>query len=248
MNKIILPLFLILINVICHSQVNNGVIIYGKVNATMDLKTIPVDFREKIEKSNKESDKIEYTLNFVGNESYFFANPVLLENNTLFGNYVVIGGGKLKYYQNQKTKEYREYKDSRRTGINIINNRENYDWKLTNESKTIDGRICYKATSPQINQDGIRSTDPKFDIIAWYTPEIPVSLGPLGYGDLPGLILELQKPLVTYFVKKINLNLETSPKINKLLDIKAISQETYHEMVMGTFNNEQLKVIEDSKK
>lgn len=75
MNKIILPLFLILINVICHSQVNNGVIIYGKVNATMDLKTIPVDFREKIEKSNKESDKIEYTLNFVGNESFFL--PIL---------------------------------------------------------------------------------------------------------------------------------------------------------------------------
>ena len=75
MNKIILPLFLILINVICHSQVNNGVIIYGKVNAIMDLKTVPVDFREKIEKSNKESDKIEYTLNFVGNESFFL--PIL---------------------------------------------------------------------------------------------------------------------------------------------------------------------------
>ena len=30
------------------------------------------------------------------------------------------------------------------------------------------------------------------DIVAWYTPQIPVSHGPAEFGGLPGLILELK--------------------------------------------------------
>lgn len=246
--KKVIYLVTLLINVFCYSQIKNGTIVYGKLNAEIDLKTIPIDFREKIEKSNKDSDKIDYTLNFVGNESYFFANPLLLEDNTLFANYVGIGGGKLKYYQNIETKEYREYRDNKRTGKTITNKKELYEWTLHKETKIIDGYTCYKATTPQITNESTKTNDIKFNYTAWYTPQIPISLGPVGYGNLPGLILELQKPSVTYYVKKINLNLETAPKIDKLLDIKAISQETYLEMIMGTFNNEQLKAIEDSKK
>lgn len=53
-------------------------------------------------------------------------------------------------------------------------------WKVTGEQKTILGYTCMKA----ILQDTSRNA------AAWFTPQIPVSLGPDGLNGLPGLILE----------------------------------------------------------
>ena len=43
-------------------------------------------------------------------------------------------------------------------------------------------------------------------VIAWYCPKLPYAFGPNTYGNLPGLILELQVRNVVYGVKKIDLN------------------------------------------
>ncbi len=56
-----------------------------------------------------------------------------------------------------------------------------YDWKLTGERKTILGLPVEKATF----------TDTTGQVVAWFTPAIPVSAGPANYHGLPGLILEL---------------------------------------------------------
>ena len=77
------------------------------------------------------------------------------------------------------------------------------DWKLTAESKTINGYLCYKAT--RIRTSEIKGKTKSFEIIAWYCPKIPLSFGPSGNGNLPGLILELQEPLKTYLAVKIDL-------------------------------------------
>jgi GLPGLI family protein len=49
-------------------------------------------------------------------------------------------------------------------------------------------------------------------VTAWYAPDIPVRFGPIGYGGLPGLILELQNESATFYVTKINLNQILHPK------------------------------------
>ena len=56
-------------------------------------------------------------------------------------------------------------------------------WKLTGESKKINGYDCMKATytQPERNQP----------VVAWFAEAIPTPSGPAGYGGLPGLILEL---------------------------------------------------------
>ncbi|HEV7347608.1 GLPGLI family protein [Telluribacter sp.] len=56
-------------------------------------------------------------------------------------------------------------------------------WKLTGETKKINGYDCMQATytQPERNQP----------VVAWFTEAIPVPTGPAGYGGLPGLILEL---------------------------------------------------------
>lgn len=54
-------------------------------------------------------------------------------------------------------------------------------WKLTGNQKTILSYSCQEATK---EDDGKK-------IKAWFCPAIPVSIGPGRYGDLPGLILEV---------------------------------------------------------
>jgi GLPGLI family protein len=55
-------------------------------------------------------------------------------------------------------------------------------WKLEEETKTIKGYACKKATTR--NRDGK-------DVIAWYAEDIQSPTGPDLFGGLPGLILEL---------------------------------------------------------
>ncbi len=77
------------------------------------------------------------------------------------------------------------------------------DWQLTSETKLIGGFICYKATGYQTvkNIKGLF----KNLVVAWYCPKIPVPFGPIGYGNLPGVILELQIKEVVYGAIKISL-------------------------------------------
>jgi GLPGLI family protein len=247
MKKTILFYFLFITN-LCICQVKNGYIQYGivinKEFSGNELKE--KDIIEAFRKANEAAEKVEYTLNFNGGEAYFFANPVLSQTNIPLSGLVTIGGGKLKYYQNDKTKEYREFLDSKKVGIAILNRQIKYEWTLLNESKMIDGYTCYKATSPVMHQkNNFKSTDPKFNITAWYAPEIPVSFGPVGYGGLPGLILELQFYTQTFYAKKTNLNLDKTPEIDKLTEPKAISEETYMEMYRGTLNKAQLEATQE---
>ena len=63
-------------------------------------------------------------------------------------------------------------------------------WVLSNEQKMIGEYLCKKATTRFRGRD----------YIAWYCPEIAVSIGPLKYNGLPGLILE-----ITTTDKKLNI-------------------------------------------
>lgn len=84
-----------------------------------------------------------------------------------------------------------------------ITTKMNYDtdWILTQESKKINGFVCYKATRMP-NQDSKEEIENTFPIIAWYTPEIPLPYGPFVYGGLPGLILEIQRESNVFFKAK----------------------------------------------
>jgi len=56
-----------------------------------------------------------------------------------------------------------------------------YNWKITAVQKEIIGYTCQKAIL----------IDKEDTVIAWFTPQIPVSVGPTVYGQLPGAILEV---------------------------------------------------------
>jgi GLPGLI family protein len=103
-------------------------------------------------------------------------------------------------------------------------------WKITDETKKIDGFTCYKATTEKI----VINSKGKFvfPVTVWFTPELPFSFGPGNYFDLPGLILEIQERNFVVFAKKINLN--SNKKINDILNSNLISEDEYIKKIQET--------------
>ena len=53
------------------------------------------------------------------------------------------------------------------------------------------------------------------EVVAWFTPEIPVSSGPSWYQGLPGLILEVSDDDTTILCTKIVMNPKEKTKIKR---------------------------------
>jgi GLPGLI family protein len=75
-------------------------------------------------------------------------------------------------------------------------------WKLSDETKTILGHLCRKATSQKIGKRVMmnidngkmerKEIDDTSNIVAWFAADIPVSVGPAEFqGQLPGAVLEV---------------------------------------------------------
>ena len=107
---------------------------------------------------------------------------------------------------------------------------DKYDWKLSGEQKKILGFNCQKATG---------SKDEK-KYVVWFTPEIPVSSGPNAFGQLPGMILEVnvddgQRQYLAEKVefKKLEKGVIKAPKKGKKVSaekFKKIVEEKMKEM------------------
>ena len=113
----------------------------------------------------------------------------------------------------------------------IVEPLEKLDWKLVNETKKIGDYTCLKAQliipvsekqrkeyeeflkKEEIKPSLFKMEEPKDRIVlAWYTPEIPVSFGPNNYWGLPGLILEINDEDTIILCSKVTLsNKEKSP-------------------------------------
>ncbi|UYW00800.1 GLPGLI family protein [Flavobacterium agricola] len=73
---------------------------------------------------------------------------------------------------------------------------KNKDWKLVNETKTINNIVCYKATLVDTyNYQASDGTIKEYTkhITAWYAPSIAVPVGLNQMNGLPGLIMQLDE-------------------------------------------------------
>lgn len=95
-------------------------------------------------------------------------------------------------------KVYYDFEKNRRleqveylTRLFLVNSEfETVPWKLGSEKKKVLEYTCIKATVTLDDQD----------IVAWFAPEIPVSLGPSNFSGLPGLILAVERNGETAYV------------------------------------------------
>lgn len=69
------------------------------------------------------------------------------------------------------------------------------------------------------------------EVVAWYTPQIPVNQGPDDYWGLPGLILEINADRTTILCTKIVLNPTTKETIEKPKKGSVVTQAEYTEIV-----------------
>ncbi|UAM97891.1 GLPGLI family protein [Polaribacter litorisediminis] len=115
-------------------------------------------------------------------------------------------GGYDQYYKNTKTGEY--FKENSTFEELLLIEIDTKKWEITQESKKIGNYLCYKAID-------IASTNRKMKPVVWFTPEIPVSFGPLKYNGLPGLVLLVEMYKRTISVSEIILNPKDEIIINK---------------------------------
>ena len=105
-----------------------------------------------------------------------------------------------------------------------------HKWKMTGESKKIGKYTCYKATyekeveessfsfgsfNQSQNQNSKTKKMKKVQVVAWFTPEIPIATDPSRYGGLPGLILEVSDDKTTLLCTQIVMNPTEKIKIKK---------------------------------
>lgn len=107
------------------------------------------------------------------------------------------------------------------------------NWKIIKETKKIGEYKCYKAVTEIIVNNSVR----KQLITAWFTPEIPIAFGPLGYDGLPGLILELEIHKKVYYVKKIMMNPIEEIKIEKPTKGIYVTEKEFQEKTSSTMQN-----------
>ncbi len=244
-------LFILIFCNLCNAQVTNGSILYKRIYSPKadEPKMDNQALQSLVEKVDEAKAKIDFTLNFNPNEAYFFANRIMFEGNLNkgFSSMASFDHGKYKYYQNKKESIDRELEDYPKIGILIIDRKMRYEWTITSETKQIGDYKCFKATT-KLFDEGIKNDDPKTEVTAWFAPSIPVPFGPCGYGDLPGLILELRFLECVYGATNISLNNTKPPFIDALTSQIAVSETDYNSIIIGSRSTARNKIIEDVNK
>lgn len=106
--------------------------------------------------------------------------------------------------------------------------RDDFDkqaWEIHKESKIIGEYVCFKATySPSAEENVTKEPD---QIVAWFTPQIPIKNGPFKYQNLPGLIMEVQEGNKVIACTKVVLNPEEIIEIKRPKRGKKIESEAF---------------------
>ena len=93
--------------------------------------------------------------------------------------------------------------------------------------------IEYNPTVDPLNQEIEHEKQEMVEVIAWYSPMIPVSQGPTEYWGLPGLILELSAGNTTMLCSKIVMNPEEKIEIKRPTKGEVVTKKEYNEIITG---------------
>lgn len=103
----------------------------------------------------------------------------------------------------------------------INGRREPIQWRLSGEQSEYEGYLTMKAVA----------TVDSSSVEAWFTPQIPLPIGPDEYGGLPGAILVLTVDGGKQTWKATAIDLEAAPEIDKPDDGREVTKEEFDGIV-----------------
>ena len=127
-----------------------------------------------------------------------------------------------KTYRGMEDKKITQQKDFMGRKFLITSDISKPEWKMTGKQKRILGYPCQQATMMKDSEQ----------VVAWFTPEIPVSTGPAEAGGLPGLILSLEMGKV-YTIDAVTVELKEFDKklLSKPAEGKKMNKEQFEAIV-----------------
>jgi len=251
MKKILLSAFLA-ISVLAQAQMKEGRIIYER---TLQMPTRMFNADPAIASQIPKSRTDQFELLFGNNQSLwqFLPNANNEDPGTFSGNGIVLrfgGTNEISYYNFEKgtRTDQREIMDR---NFLVTDSVAKGQWKLTDETKTVLNYTVHKAIGQRISnrtQMSMENGEMKRQVIpdtavvvAWFTTDIPIPIGPDMQGQLPGAILELDISKGQTIYKAI----EISPKVSvsKIKEPKDGKKVTAAE-----FTQEREKLMEEMRR
>lgn len=217
------------------------------------------DFKRQLIEQLKKPQQRQFTLLFDNHLSKFQAVEKVENDIPRDGIVIRVEKGNSFGYKIKNVKEgwYIELADVFSKEFTIKDDLEKINWTITDETKNIGDYLCIKATRnipvneeerkkyqedlETYNKKGtglFKPVEPKErEIVAWFTPQIPIGHGPEEFYGLPGLILEVKDQNITYLASKIQLNPKDKVSIKVPNTKKAISKKEFDKIQKEKFDS-----------
>jgi len=209
-------------------------------------RNIPEDRKQMIMERMKKAGEKSFVLSFNRVESLYkeeqkLEQPGMGGGGMRFG--MMQGGGE-DYYKNVKEGTYAVKNDLFGKIFLVKDSLPKLDWKMEAETKKIGNYTAYKATAVKKvkrrnmsaifnrNQENKQEVfiEKEVQVVAWYSPEIPVNQGPANYSGLPGLILEVSDDQTSIICSKLVMNPKDKMEIKAPKKGKEVNQAEYDEI------------------
>ena len=261
-----ITLLILLLSASMFSQNFQGKAIY-KTHQKIDLKidngkgASNSEMQKKIQAQLMKQLQQTYTLNFDKSTSTYKQNKKLSSPQVQVAGVEIqvmgSGGGTDVLYKNIADKKYVNKTEISGKRFLIKDKLENFDWKMTGETKNIGNYTCYKATKTRKEtRTSMSMTDGEheekknevtIETVAWYTPQIPISNGPEEFWGLPGLILEIQDGELTIACTEIVINPSEKIEITEPTKGKKVTQKEF-DKIMDNHTKDMMERFKNKRK
>ncbi len=161
-------------------------------------------------------------------------DQALLQEQEFFGKQFLIKDSlpKLQWVMGSETKQIGKYTAFKATATKKV---DAMDWtnmrrrNRNNDKKKDETKETDTASATKVSED--IEIPKEIEVVAWYTPQIPINQGPGEFWGLPGLILEVQSGRTTILCSKIVMNPAEKEDIKKPSKGKEVSQKEYQETI-----------------
>ncbi|WP_169338339.1 GLPGLI family protein [Psychroserpens burtonensis] len=239
--KYYISIVLFLLLNIAFSQVKSGEVVYliKKNEEDKSNNIVANDFKKTKSLIENELSNLKFILEFNRNESKFGIKKKLSSDNN--DNYhrglaLLVTRANKVFYTDSKSKVIVENFSFVGKQIILKTDYKDLSWTLINETKEIEGYVCFKAVL-EIEKESISSERTiKRQYFAWYCPELSFNFGPFESINLPGLVLEFSNDKFIFYAHKIKLS-DKDLIIEEPTEGKLMTKEEFIQLGKKAFEN-----------